>query len=156
MDSDDRTLYEAKMDITYAAELHRRHVQFYRHLAGVCTYFTLAASAVAAMLTASEPLVAAGLAVFVVLLNMLVVTVHPETKAASHADLRRRWLELQADVGELNVAEADKRIAQLDAVDTHTIRSLEIPAYNANLCRHGHDADCLRATLTQRLMKRLS
>ncbi|MCH2551266.1 MAG: hypothetical protein MK001_03620 [Alcanivorax sp.] len=156
MDSDDRTLYEAKMDIAYAAELHRRHVQFYRYLAGICTYLTLAASAGAAMLTASEPLASAALAVFVVLLNMLVVTVHPETKAASHADLRRRWLELQATVSERDLPEVEKQIAMLDAVDTHTIRSLEIPAYNANLRRHGHDADCRPPTVMQRLMNRLS
>jgi len=141
MDRDERTDYEAKLDVTYAVELQRRHVQFYRHLAGICTYLTLAASAFAAMLTVKEPMVAAGLAAFVVLLNMLVVTVRPETKAAEHADLRRRWLGLQA---------------QMDALDTHIIRALEMPAYNGNLRRHGFSEQCQKLSITQRLMNRLS
>ncbi|HCE39698.1 MAG: hypothetical protein CL549_15835 [Alcanivorax sp.] len=156
MDRDERTEYEAKLDVTYAVELQRRHVQFYRHLAGICTYLTLAASAFAAMLTVKEPMLAAGLAAFVVLLNMLVVTVRPETKAAEHADLRRRWLGLQAQMDKLTLTELDKKIAHLDALDTHIIRALEMPAYNGNLRRHGFSEQCQKLSITQRLMNRLS
>ena len=101
-------------------------------------------------------MLAAGLAAFVVLLNMLVVTVRPETKAAEHADLRRRWLGLQAQMDKLTLTELDKKIAHLDALDTHIIRALEMPAYNGNLRRHGFSEQCQKLSITQRLMNRLS
>ena len=136
----ERTKYEANLDIDYAIELHFRHVQFYKHLSGIFTLLTLlGGSTIAITASKLDPLIPSIIGGVVVAISLLEVTIKPATQAAHHADIKRRWATLLAKSIDLDLTSIDRGIAQLREIDTHVIRTLEIPAFNANLKRHGRD-----------------
>lgn len=136
----ERTLYEAQLDIDYSIELHSRHVQFFKHLDGLFTFLTLlGSSSIIFTLAKTYSIAASGAAGLIVLITLLDITIKPAKQAAHHADMKRRWAELRrrSQAAELNAVDAE--LHDLNALDTHVIRPLEMVAFNANLARHGRD-----------------
>lgn len=140
----ERTPYEAGLDIDYAIELHGRHIKLYRHLKGLFALaFLIGGSTVAAGALAEIGALTKWLGGGIALLAILDHQLSPAEQIARHADLKRRWCELRADLGKLKLADIDRRISTLRAEDIHIISALQLPSHNANLRRHGRE-ECVR------------
>lgn len=157
MASYERTKYEAILDVDYAIELHFRHTQFFKHLSGFFTLLTLlGGSTIAITASKLDPTIPAVIGGIVVVISLLEVTIKPTAQAAQHADTKRRWANLRAESEDMELQEIDKNISRLREIDDHIIRSLEIPAYNANVKRHGRAEFAQKPNILNRIMGALS
>lgn len=143
---------ELIVDIDYAAELNYRHRKLYQLLRLVFGFaFIASGSTVLATLQLGTG-TQVGLSVVVTVLGILSVMIDPGSKAEQHHQLRQRYLALRKEVAGLEAAEIESRLQDLYADSLYVVRSLELPAWNSNLCRHGRE-DALRPlTRFQRFM----
>lgn len=129
--TDERTTYEAKLDIQYAICLSERHCALYRHLDKGIRFITafFASGAVATTLS-TWPRTALALGVATAACAALAAVVDLGALTRKHDEDRRAFLGLLQRADGLSLAQVDKALVGLRKKAAPTLRGLEYPAYN--------------------------
>lgn len=133
--SNERTKYEAELDVDYAIVWNRMHVRFYKKIRFLFNLIFIAGGA-AIFADFGEHQQIAGMVIAIS--GIFSFLIDPSTKAAEHDELYRRWLALDAKKSTLELVELDRKSTKIRTLlNVHGINAINTLAYNANLARHG-------------------
>lgn len=151
--TDERTKYEACLDIKYGFRFNDMNARLYRHLDGFFGFVGLfggTAAATSALADFKSGAVAAGLA----LAACAVVErlVRPVEKAVAHDDAKRRYADLSGRVELLDMATTERELSKLQAEGPDGFATLARPAFNANLKSNGRPDAVVSLSFFERMM----
>lgn len=135
----ERTKGEALLDLDYAIEVSVMHQRFYERLnKGIALLSLLAGSS--AFVTIFHPnsvvVTVAGLLVGVLALVEQVYDFRG--KAATHAELIKRYQRLRGSASKLDLEKLDQKISKISEDCIPLIQGLKLPAHNHNMHANGY------------------
>jgi hypothetical protein len=137
---DGRTHYEAVLDVRFGVHFNGMCERYYNSLDSLIGTVSLIGGSAAAVsfvnksadIAATAGLVLAVIAIVERLLNAA-------RKAEQHGAAKRAYGDLDAKAGKLSLAQVDAELRSLQASAPSGIRSLLVPAFNANLRSAGRE-----------------
>ncbi len=152
----ERTLYEARLDADYEVRLQELHQRLFGRLNTAATLITLLAGTTAfAGVLQQQPQWSAWAGVALAALALVSALGNLGARAEAHRAQRRRYLELLAVQG-LDLDAFDAELLRIGQDDPPTIEALRVPAFNANLQRHGRTDWLQPVSLWQRVVHALA
>jgi hypothetical protein len=137
--SDNRTHFEAVMDVRYGVCFNDLCERFYSRLDMAFGALSLTGgSAAAASVVNGSPTLAAAAGLVLAVVAVFERLVGAAKKAEQHAAARRAYGDINALAQAMGVEEIDARLRVLQSSTPSGISSLGMPAYNANLRSAGH------------------
>jgi hypothetical protein len=153
---DDRTKYEAILDVKYAIRLHFLHCRLYKRLRGTLVFISLAAGMSAFALALNVIPGAVGvMGVLVAVCAIIDATGNFAEKSMLHKQWRGELLHLLARADAMDVAAIDAELSRLSVQMDDEIEALRMPAYNDNLRSTGHQPTA-KCTLFARLISAIA
>lgn len=144
---DERTLGQAVMDCRYGVAFNDLNERLYRRLDTFLTIVGLVAGASAVIGIAKN---SADWSTFAGACAAVLAIVQASTKpgelAARHNEFKRKFAALDAQAWKLGLEGVDAQLKSLQAEAPPGLRSLALPAYNANLASNGFEKN--RETLS--------
>lgn len=133
-----RSHYEAVLDVRYGLRFNELNERLYRRLDLLFGFVGLfgGTSAFVAVV-GSAPVLAACASALVAASAVIERLVRPVEKAVAHAEFRRRFGDLDARSGALDLVAVDAELRRLQADGPLGFAALARPAFNANLRSNG-------------------
>jgi hypothetical protein len=149
--ADNRTIYEATLDIRYGCRFNDMNARLYRSMDFMFGFIGLFGGS-GALIAAIGGYKALGVIAGALIAAVAVIErlVRPIEKAVEHDDAKRRYADLSARASEITLQELDKELTALQANAPSGFSALEIPAYNANLLANGRPEYSVEASAWQK------
>jgi hypothetical protein len=143
---------DALFDVEYGYWFNQINERFYRRLDVLLNLVQLvggSAAALAAMQSAPQAVVIAGLSLAICAAMSLLV--QPSVKSERHRACKVQWRELKGDAIHLSDEELHERVSDLQGSGPMGIEALSMPAYNATLCATGRESGVRILSMVQRI-----
>jgi len=152
-----RTIYEAGLEIDYSIRLHELQSRLLRRSRFLIAFVQLGiGSAVIAPLVGGLPLVAGVAGVALGLITIADALLDMQTRAAASEFQRKRLKQLRGAMDGRSLAEIDRDIQTIEADDPAEIESLRVVAYNDVVRRWSHFNRMQPESWAQRLLRCLA
>ena len=152
-----RSHYEATLDARYGQRLNYLHAKLYGKINASLNFVNLISGTAAfGAFTSEKPNIILWIGVIISISSILSTLLSPATKSAEFADKSRQYAKLLVIAPELNEAELDKQIRQLQSDTTPIIEAIRIIAYNDNLRESGREDYLATTNIWQKLLKSIN
>jgi hypothetical protein len=154
---DERTKYEAELDVKYGWRYNEMNARFQRRLDFIFGFIGLFGGSGAFIAAIGEyktlGIVAGAMVAAVAVIERLT---HPVEYSIAHDTLKEKYAELLVRLPEMPLADIEKELKQLQAKSPCGLTTLAIPAYNANVLSNGRSDYVIKENAWQKFIALLS
>lgn len=155
--TDERTIYEATGDTSYAIRYVQLQERLFNRMANVLKFTSLfGGSAAFAGVATSSPVITGISGVVVAISTILDFVIKPEEKAFQCRGARHRYQRLLQKASEYSLVDYDRKTAKIARMDTPLIEGLRKPAYNDSSIERGRPDYTWQLNRWERFLKWLA
>jgi hypothetical protein len=154
---DERTKYEAEMEVKFGCRFNEMNARFHRHLDFIFGFVGLFGGS-GALIAALGQYKILGIITGAIVAAVAVIErlAHPVEYAIAHDTLKEKYTDLLVRVPDMPLAEIEKELKTLQAKNPCGVTALSVPAYNATVRSNGRTDYVMEETYWQKTVALLA